>query len=170
MTVGISACIDRTTKSVVVPLLPFTRDYSTIRYQPFVDYKTGKYYENGTQFYWKSVADLFFEYINHREQKYDGSVGELRRKHIVIGDIRYIGKETSSNLDETEVVGVQNDDLIFYDKDFEKRIAEKMRTLTKEEARQAGISDWQFYYLKKKIKQHEIPQLKKKTLRLLGLL
>lgn len=170
MTVGISACVDKTTKSAVVPLLPFTKDYSTIKYQPFVDYKTGKYYENNTQFYWKSIADLFFEYINHREQKYDGSVGELRRKHIVIGDVRYIGKETSSNLDETEIMGVQNDDLVFYDKDFKKKIAEKIQTLKKDDALNCGISNWQYNYIKRQLKEGKVPKFKKKTLRLLGLL
>ena len=168
--VGTQCKIDETTKSAVVPLLPFTKDYSTIKYQPFVDCKTGKYYETNTQLYWRSISDLFFQYIDHREQKYDDSESELKRKDIFIRDIRYVGKETSSNLDETEVIGIQDDDYIFYDKDSNEKLQNVLQNLTKDQAKSYGMSKWQYNYIKRCLKQDKVPKLKKKTLRLLGLL
>ena len=169
ITVGVGYRLDGKTRESIIPILPYTTDIDTIKYMPFIDYKTGKEYKDCTQFYWRPMSDLFFSYIAHREEKFLGEFGTLENRHINIVDTEYCGKE-SNNLQEAEVIGVQKEDYVYYRKDFNQKIAKCLEELTKEEARQAGISDWQFYYLKKKAKRHEIPQLKKKTLRLLGLL
>jgi hypothetical protein len=160
---------DPITHEPIIPVIPFTKEIDTTPYQQFFDLKTGKVYTENTEFYWKPLSEVFFEFYEHKEEKFDGNVGELRRKHITIEDINFIGKE-SNNLEQTEVTGVSNDDYVYYNDNFKQKIMKKMETLTIEEARSAGISDWQFYYLKKKRKNNEIPKFKKKTLRLLGLL
>jgi hypothetical protein len=169
VTVGVGFYPDDKTKEPIIPMLPYTEYTDKIKYMPFIDYKTGKEYKDNTQFYWKPMSELFFEYISHGEDKFEGTFGSLKNRHINVVDIEYTGKE-SNHLQEAEVIGVQKEDYVYYRKDSSQKIAKCLEELTKEKARQAGISDWQFYYLKKKAKQHEIPQLKKKTLRLLGLL
>ncbi len=48
------------------------------------------------------------------KEKYDGSIGELTRKQIIISDIEHISKE-SNNLEESEVIGVSDNDYVIYD-------------------------------------------------------
>ena len=168
MVCGQAYRIDPITKEPIIPVIPFTKDTDTIPYQPFFDLKTGKVYIENTQYYWKPLSEVFFDFYNHKEEKFDGDVGELQRKHIEIDDINFVGKE-SNNLEEAEAFGVSSDDYVRYNENFKQKIAKKLETLTIEEARQRGVTDWQFYYLKKMSKQGKVPQLKKKTLRLLGL-
>ena len=78
------------------------------------DYKTGKEYSENTQFYWKPFSEFLFGYMDHNDNKYDGEIGELRRKQIIINDIEHIGKE-SNNLEESEVIGVSDNDYVIYD-------------------------------------------------------
>ena len=59
--------------------------------------------------------------MDHNDNKYDGSIGELRRKQIVINDIEHIGKE-SNNLEESEVIGVSDNDYVIYDNKTEQKI------------------------------------------------
>ena len=67
-------------------------------------------------------------------------------------------------MEESVVIGVQDDDYVYYNKDFKEKLMQRIGILTKEEAKQIGISNWQFYYLKKKHKNNELPKFKKKTL------
>ena len=166
--VGIGYRRDNASNNAIIPAIPFTKDTKTVKYMPFVDYKTGKYYENNTQYYWKPLSDMFLDYINHKESKYDGDIGTLQSKHINIIDVEYVGKE-SNNLEESQVRGAQKEDYVYYRKDTADKVLDKIKTLTIEEARKRHISDWQFYYLRKKPAQDQVPKLKKKTLRLLGL-
>ena len=64
-----------------------------------------KEYKDNTKFYWKLLSEFLFAYADHNDNKYDGGIGDLRRKQIVISDIEHIGKE-SNNLEESGVIGV----------------------------------------------------------------
>ncbi|GAJ19301.1 unnamed protein product, partial [marine sediment metagenome] len=35
------------------------------------------------------------QYTRHPETKFEGSVGKLKRRHVVIDEVEYIGKETN---------------------------------------------------------------------------
>ena len=76
--------------------------------------KTGKYYENNTQYYWKPLSEMFLDYMNHKEDKYDGDIGTLSRKKIKVDSVIHIGKR-SNNLDESEIIGVSDNDYVMYD-------------------------------------------------------
>ena len=163
MIVGQAFRINPTTNEPIIPVVPFTKDRSAVQYQPFFDLKTGKVYTENTEYYWKPLSEVFFDFYNHKEEKFDGDIGELTRKHIVIDDINFVGKEIN-DLETSTVTGVSSEDYVYYNKDQEQKIMKRIETLTIEEARSAGISDWQFYYLKKKVALNEMPKFKKKTL------
>jgi hypothetical protein len=90
--------------------------------------------------------------MDHNDGKYDGDIGELRRKQIVINDIEHIGKE-SNNLEESEVLGVSDDDYVIYDSRTEQKIAGAIRNMTTKDARRIRLSKRQLFRLKKKIKE-----------------
>jgi hypothetical protein len=159
---------DDTTKQPIIPLLPYTDDTDKIKYKPFVDYKTGKLYAKNTEQYWKPMSKVFFDYILHKEEKFEGNIGLLKPRHINIVDFEYCGKE-SNNLEESEIIGVQGDDFVYYNKGLEEKITNRIETLTFDEAKRIGMKRWQYSYLKRCVKQSKVPKLKKKTLRMLGL-
>jgi hypothetical protein len=134
-----------------------------VPFSPFTDYKTGKEYKDNTKYYWKPFSEFLFGYMDHNDNKYDGSIGELRRKQIVINDIEHIGKE-SNNLEESEVIGVSDNDYVIYDNKTEQKIADVIKKLTPKQAKQIGISKRNMRYLKKKIKNDKKIVLKRKTL------
>jgi hypothetical protein len=173
ITVGVGYRKDEATGEPIIPVVPFTKDHKIIKHMPFYDYKTGKYYEKDTEYYWKPLSKLFFDYINHKEEKYDGDIGTLKRKHLIIDNISHMGKE-SNNLEESEVVGVSEDDYVIYDDqkegsqnnaNKEDKIRDIIRKLTLKEAKRRKISKSEYYYLKTKGKSNEPLTFKKKTLR-----
>ena len=168
VTVGVGFQVDDTTKQPIIPLLPYTTNMDKIKYRAFIDYKTGKLYAKDTERYWKSMSKVFFDYILHKEMKFEGNIGLLKQRHINIVDFEICGKE-SNNLEESEITGVQEGDCIYYSKDFEQKVIKKIETLTLEEAKCIGMKRWQYSYLKRCVKQSKVPKLKKKTLRMLGL-
>ena len=89
--------------------------------------------------------------------------GRLRRKQIVINDIEHIGKE-SNNLEESEVIGVSDNDYVIYDKKTEQKIMDVIRNITTKDARHIGLSKRHLFRLKKRIKEGKRIVLKKKTL------
>ena len=103
--VGIGHRSDPMTREPIIPMIPYTKKFDIAPYTPFTDYKTGKYYKDNTKFYWKRLSEFLFVYINHNDNKYDGDIGELKRKQIDIGNIEHIGKE-SNNLEESDILGV----------------------------------------------------------------
>jgi hypothetical protein len=107
-------------------MIPFISDrlngkpnskFLRIPHLPFIDYKKDIEYKKDTEIYWKPLDEVFEDYVSHSESKLDGDIGKLQRKHIVIDKscIRYIGKE-SNELEEAEVVGVDEDDYIQYER------------------------------------------------------
>ena len=160
--VGIGYRLDPSIKEPIIPLLAYTKNTDIVPFSPFTDYKTGKEYRDNTKFYWKPFSEFLFSYMNHNDGKYDGDIGELRRKQIVINDIEHIGKE-SNNLEESEVIGVSNNDYVIYDNKTEQKIADVIKRLTPKQAKQIGISKRNMRYLRKKVKEHKWIKLKRKT-------
>jgi hypothetical protein len=168
MIVGQAYRIDPMTREPIIPVVPFTKDTDTVPYQTFFDLNTGKVYSENTEYYWKPISEVFFDFYNHKEEKFDGDVGELTRKHIQIDHIDLIGKE-ANDIEETVITGVRNENYVYYHKDFEQKVVQKIETLTKEEALNCGISNWQYNYIRRCLKEGRTPKFKKKTLRLLGI-
>ena len=161
--VGIGHRLDPSTKEPIIPLLAYTKDTDIVPFSPFTDYKTGKEYKDNTKYYWKPFPEFLFGYMDHNDGKYDGNIGELRRKQIIINDIEHIGKE-SNNLEESEVLGVSDDDYVIYDNRTEQKIAGVIRNMTTKDARRIGLSKMQRFRLKKKIKEGKSIVLKRKTI------
>ncbi len=133
-------------------------------FSPFTDYKTGKEYRDNTKFYWKPFSEFLFSYMDHNDNKYDGDIGELRRKQIVINDIEHIGKE-SNNLEESEVIGVSDNDYVIYDNKSEQKITDVIKNMTTKDARRIGLSKRHLLRLKKGIKEGKKIVLKKETIK-----
>ena len=101
--------------------------------------------------------------MDHNDNKYDGSIGELRRKQIVINDIEHIGKE-SNNLEESEVIGVSDNDYVIYDNKTEQKITDVIKNMTTKDARRIGLSKRHLFRLKKGIKEGKKIVLKRKMM------
>ena len=136
-------------------------------FSSFTDYKTGKAYVDNTQFYWKPFSEFILDYMNHNDGKYDGNIGELKRKQIDIGEIEHIGKE-SNNLEESEVIGVSDNDYVIYDNKTEQKISDVIKNMTTKDARRIGLSKRHLFRLKKRIKEGKKIALKRKTLKKLS--
>ncbi len=91
------------------PATKFTENIQEAPFQPFIDYNTGKHYTQGTQLYWKPLSTLISEYMDHPESKFQNerSIGKMRRRHLSVGSIVHIGKE-SNELEETEILGIDD--------------------------------------------------------------
>ena len=160
--VGIGHKLDPSTKEPIIPLLAYTKNTGIVPFSPFTDYKTGKEYKDNTKYYWKPLSEFLFGYMDHNDGKYDGDIGELKRKQIVINDIEHIGKE-SNNLEESEVIGVSDNDYVIYDNRTEQKIADVIRNIITKDAKCIGLSKMQMFRLKKRIKEGKKIVLKRKT-------
>ena len=135
----------------IKPFIPFTKNYHEAPYKLFIDYHTGEWIQ-GIQ-YWKSMEEVFWDYYSHPESKFDGSTGKLDRKHIQVGEIIHIGKE-SNKLEESNVLGVRMEGYEFFDNgdiilsNDEQKI---ILGMSYQEAEKCGIPQRQLYYLKDKI-------------------
>ncbi len=143
---------DSVTGEKIIPVVPFTKDRNTIPYQTFFDLKTGKVYDKDTESYWKPMSKVFFDFYNHKEEKFDGDIGELERKHIDISGVNYIGKETNS-VEETSVFGVSDTDLVTYDSKQEEKIRTVIKNMSNREAKKHGFNRVTFYLWKEQIKK-----------------
>ena len=162
--VGIGHRLDPSTKEPIIPIMAYTKNTDIVPFSPFTDYKTGKEYKDNTRFYWKPFSEFLFGYMDHNDGKYDGNIGELKRKYIDIGEIEHIGKE-SNNLEETEVIGVSDNDYVIYDNRSEQKITDVIKNMTTKDAKRIGLSKMQMFRLKKKIKNGMKILLEKKTLK-----
>jgi hypothetical protein len=43
--------------------------------------------------YWKPLSDVFLEYINHPEAKFEGDIGILQRRHLNLKDVCTLGRK-----------------------------------------------------------------------------
>ncbi|MDQ1251742.1 MAG: hypothetical protein QG646_853 [Euryarchaeota archaeon] len=115
----------------VKPLAPFTKDYQKIVYEPFIDYESGEVKE-GSQ-YFKPLSRTILQYVEHLENKFEGDIGVLKRKHIQADSLIYIGKEANNIEDQPlDVTGAQ----VFIN---EEDIKQKILSLSPKEAREFGI-------------------------------
>ncbi len=176
--IGTGYKVDNVTGEPVIPMIPYTKNLSSIIYTPFIDKITGKLYTNNTEFYWKPLSKMFFEYIKHEETKYEGSIGILKRRHLRVGSVIYTGKE-SNNLEESEIIGVQEDDNVIYDDKVtdknvlkqgknsvkNKEIIRIIMQMTYKQAANIRLSKRQLLRLRKKLRNHELIRLRKKTIR-----
>lgn len=127
--VGIGNDVDPATGKPVKPLAPYRKNAQQCPYDKFIDYESGKEM-SGLQ-YWKRFDNVFWSYVNHPEAKFDGDVGVLSRKHVLVNSVTHIGKE-SNNLEEAEVLGVQKDDYVIYGGSIERLAANKDKLMVSE--------------------------------------
>jgi hypothetical protein len=151
MIVGQAHKPDPITGEKIIPVVPFTKDSNTIPYQTFFDLRTGKVYSKDTESYWKPLSKVFFDFYNHKEEKFNGDIGELARKHVDISGINYIGKE-ANNIEETSVFGVSDSDIVMYDNKQEERIRDVVKNLTEEKANAYGIKRRNYFDLKRAVR------------------
>lgn len=143
----------------IKPVCPYRNEPSEAVFDEFIDYNTGKAHTG--QEFWKQLKQIFWEYLNHPESKFDGNNGILERKHIKPSRIIVIGKE-SNNLEELDILGLDDDSYqIFENMDLDK---EKILNLTPKEADRIGISKNQLYRIKKSIRNDTV-NLRKKTIK-----
>lgn len=126
---GIGNDIDGETGVPVRPLSPYRKNARQCPYDTFIDYESGKEM-NGLQ-YWKRFDEVFWSYVNHPEAKFEGDVGVLKRKHVNVGSVTHIGKE-SNNLEQAEVLGVHETDYVVYGSAIEQLLAQKKEILLAE--------------------------------------
>jgi len=102
----------------IYPLTYFTKNHSQAPFQPFVDAHTGKLYGKDTHHYWNTLDKMVEDYIDHPESKFKNGdkTGKMRRRHLFVNKIVYIGKE-ANELEETEVFGVTEDSYVVYGKE-----------------------------------------------------
>ncbi|MHC1754516.1 MAG: DNA polymerase [Methanosarcina sp.] len=133
----------------VKPLVPFTKDYQKIVYEPFIDYESGEV-KKGTQ-YFKPLSRTILQYVDHMENKFDGEIGVLKRRNIQVDGLVYIGKEANNIEDQPLDVSEAQ---VFIN---EKEIKQKILALTPEDARNIGIKHRSaLAYLKKKAMEGDL--------------
>ena len=166
MLVGVGYKNDVESDKPVIPLLPYVdkKQRNQVPYMPFVDYKSGKKYSSDesldTTFYWKSLSEVFSDYLNHSESKIKGDVGLLKRLHLIIqkSSVHYIGKE-SNELEESNILGVSDRNYTEY-----QDIANKILQIKPTQAFKLGISRTNLITLQKKIKNKIPIRLQNRTL------
>jgi hypothetical protein len=101
----------------IIPLTQFTSEYGQAAYQPFIDANSGKLYDKNTQLYWKKLDKTVEDYVEHPERKFENGdhCGTMRRRHLLVDSIRYIGKE-ANELEQTEVLGICDETYVEYRK------------------------------------------------------
>jgi len=150
-------------KNNVIPCLPYRRDYNGIHYEKFVDYKSNTSSDSlplPTTEYWHTLEDLLTQYVMHTDNKFNyDNEGIAHRKHILADRIRYIGKE-ANNIDETQIIGIEEDDYLEYDNVME--FYNWILSLKPKNVRDKGISQQALYKIKTKIKngKHLNPRVK----------
>jgi len=131
----------------IKPLTVYRKNSQEAIFDEFIDYNTGKIMQ-GIQ-YWKTMNDIFWEYVNHPESKFDGNVGVLQRKNLKIINVGYIGKE-SNDLEENGILGIDDQSYLQYQN---TEIAiQKILELTPKKARQYNIGKTQLIRIKRAIR------------------
>ena len=130
----------------VKPIAPYCETPQEAIHKPFINKYDGEI-RCGPQ-YWKPLNEVFFDYINHPESKFEGTTGLLQRKHLTIKEFTYIGKESDKlEEDHLEEPQVQT----FPDL---QRVKTFVTQLTPNKAREIGITQRSsLKQLKDRIKQ-----------------
>lgn len=147
------------------PLCAYKKNPQESVFDQFIDYKSGKIM-SGLQ-YWKDLSDIFWDYLNHRESKFDGDLGVLQRKHLVVSGVEIIGKE-SNELEESEVFGLDDESYLKY----EHQVIDtnKILQITIKKAKEHGFSENQILRIKKSIRLGNFNPRKKTIKKLMNIL
>lgn len=140
----------------VKPISPFSSNPQEIVHKSFIDYRTGKILEGMK--YWKPLSDTLWEYLNHKESKFNGDIGILERKYIEVDGILYIGKETN-NIEETGMLKLPNYNTYTNERELNKRLL----NLTPKEARKVGLNEETLRQIKKRVNENKPLKLYGKT-------
>ncbi|MCM1987930.1 hypothetical protein [Methanococcoides seepicolus] len=116
----------------IKPLAPFSNDPPKIAYEPFIDYNTGEI-KQGVE-YFKSLNRTILQYADHPEYKYEGNIGQMKRRHIHADSVVLIGKE-ANNIDDQPLDIYQAQ--VFINK---QEIMDKIMQLDVEMGRTVGIA------------------------------
>jgi hypothetical protein len=114
--------------------------------------------------YWHTLEDVLTSYVRHNDNKFDyDNEGIAHRKHIITGQIRYIGKE-SNNL-EDNLTGIEDPHYLEYEnpEDFKQWIL----TLKPKDVIDKGISERGLRNFKQKVKNGTGLKNKSKIARIL---
>jgi len=137
--IGTAVMIDEESGNPIKPMGPYSNKPWEAPYSEFVDYHSGKILRGKE--YWKSLDQVFLDYVNHPESKFEGDVGVLSRRHIRGTSFIHIGKE-ANKIDEVSVLGLQEGDVEVYDNRAEerRRIKKDPFSVSYREADLAGVS------------------------------
>ena len=144
-------------KDDIKPISPYFNNPQEVVYKKFIDYESGKVLK-GIE-YWKPLSDTLWEYINHKESKLDGDRSILKRKHVFVDGVIYIGKETN-RIEETGIVYLPSYTVYINQEELKKRIL----SLTPKEARMIGLDAETLRLVKKKIRRKSVVTVRNKTL------
>lgn len=161
--IGFSNIINPNTGKLVKPLAPFVKPFRHAVFSDFVDYNEKSGLKLRGKQYWKPFWDVFCEYLDHPESKFDGEIGVLQRRHVVVSEIKHIGKE-SNNLDESEIFGVSSDGYEIYEnfEDIDERfaqIAQKVLELKPKDVKEFGISKQTLWNVKQRIRVKDFDKI-----------
>ena len=117
----------------VKPIAPYSKNPQVAVENPFIDKKTGDIFQGRE--YWKPLSDVFLEYIDHTEAKFEGDVGILQRRYLKPTGCVYIGKE-ANKVEMQELEGNRVETYI----DF-KKFHEWVLALEPKDVREMGIMD-----------------------------
>ncbi|WP_407355412.1 DNA polymerase [Methanolobus sp. WCC5] len=130
MLVGNGATVNEEGEKVK-PVAPYNNNPQVAIEQEFIDYNTGDTLQGRE--YWKPLSDVFLDYIDHPDAKFEGDTGILERWHLKPTGCVYIGKEAN----KVEMQELESNNVEMYH-DIEK-IRELVLGLTPAEARKIGI-------------------------------
>lgn len=77
----------------VKPIAPYNKSPQIAVEKPFINKNTGDILQGREC--WKPLSDLFLEYIDDSEAKFEGYVGILQRRYLKLKGCVYIGKEAN---------------------------------------------------------------------------
>ncbi|MDH3834942.1 MAG: hypothetical protein OES34_12400 [Nitrosopumilus sp.] len=141
----------------IKPFAPFRKFVKDAIFDDFIDYNTKNSKKLRGKEYWKSFWDTFEEYLRHPESKFDGDIGVLERKHVIVSEVRHIGKESDVL---NEPFGLDEFSYEFYDdpervdREF-KENTDKILALEPKEVKDIGITRTTLGTIKEKIKNEE---------------
>jgi hypothetical protein len=75
----------------IKPIAPFSKDPQKIVYEPFLNKYTGDI-KRGPEFF-KPLSMTILQYADHPEYKYEGDIGQMKRRHIHVDSVILIGKK-----------------------------------------------------------------------------
>lgn len=82
-----------TDREIVKPVTSYNKNPQVVVEKEFIDYNTGNTLQGRE--YWKPLSEVFLDYINHPEAKFEGDIGVLQRRHLKPKRCVYIGKEAN---------------------------------------------------------------------------